>query len=832
MMTLSKSNVKLPFRKSHAFIIGIDNYANVRPLDTPINDAKVLASKLKTNHDYQNPTILLDPTLQDLRELLHKAIPQEVTSEEDRLLFYFAGHGVALDGENGPSGYIVPADARPNDRDSLLPMEELHDALTSLRCRHGLLILDCCFSGAFKWASGFRGFQLDIPHIIYRERFQRYCLDPAWHVLSSSAYDQKALDVLNEYSLGYRNTEHSEHSPFALALFEALDGKADVVPDGGDGLITASELYIYLRDWVETRTMKQDQRQTPSFFPLKRHDKGEFIFLTPSHPLNLKKRPNRNPYKGLYAYGDNDALLFYGRDRVIKELLKVIGNTNFVVVRGASGVGKSSLVKAGIIPQLKRRNWSISPIVRPGKSPMLNLKNSIEKIDSQFNCILFVDQFEELLTQSLSQEDSQNFQRELLQLTSTYPNLKIIISIRSDFEPQFERGILKDLWNKGAYSVPNFSTAELREIVIKPAVQEVLIFEPKSLVSQIIDDVNQAPGTIPLLSFTLSELYHKYLKGGRNDRALTQDDYDDLGGVIGSLRTCAEGVYESLDEAHKQSMRRIMLRMVSLEGGEIAGKRVYLDELKFSLQEENGRIKKVLESLVEARLIVMNLDLSDRTFVEPAHDALVRAWALLWEWVRNSGEERIMLQNKLGQAVEDYKKENDNKKLLWDQDPRLDLLIAKNNSKNFWLNESESKFINRSIKRRQKRRRQFISGLVAVIIGLSALSGVAIRQSTVARNNEDIANDNANKEREQRKIAEDNLIRAYNFQIGVLEAERNEEERRQGLAENAELRDAVLFHQKNARRKQYQIDSIRGLIMDMDSARNAKLSIEEKVENN
>jgi len=183
-------------------------------------------------------------------------LPIEVQAD-DRLLVYFAGHGIALDGDDGPAGYLVPQDAGSDDRQSFLPMTDLCRWIERLPCRHLLLVLDCCFAGAFRWSS-----TRDLgapPEVIHKERFDRYIRDPAWQVITSAAYDQKALDVLSGAAIGLRAPEaiDSEHSPFAAGFMRALQGEADLYPRaapgraGGDGVITATELYLYLRGCVE-----------------------------------------------------------------------------------------------------------------------------------------------------------------------------------------------------------------------------------------------------------------------------------------------------------------------------------------------------------------------------------------------------------------------------------------------------------------------------------------------------------------------------------------------------------------------------------------------------
>ncbi|MEL7220544.1 MAG: caspase family protein [Bacteroidota bacterium] len=143
-MSISTPNVALPFSQSHAFIIGIDNYKYLSVLHTAVNDAKALADQLDKQHGFLVHPPLYDASIAELQDLIEHKIPQLI-KKDDRVLFYFAGHGIALDSEEGPNGYLVAADTRAGQKNTLLPMRKLHDALTQLPCRHGLLILDCCF---------------------------------------------------------------------------------------------------------------------------------------------------------------------------------------------------------------------------------------------------------------------------------------------------------------------------------------------------------------------------------------------------------------------------------------------------------------------------------------------------------------------------------------------------------------------------------------------------------------------------------------------------------------------------------------------------------------
>ena len=298
----------LNFDHSIAVVIGIDQYGNgIAPLRTAVADARAIAQQLDCDHHYTiMPLLDSQAQLAAIRELIQIELPRRLTSNS-RLLLYFAGHGIAQNSDGGPVGYLVPQDAVSKDTSSYLPMVELHDALTDLPCRHFLAIFDCCFAGAFRWSST-REISLD-PLPINKSRFDRYCQDPAWQVITSAAYDQKAIDVM---ALQNTRSEVGQHSPFAIALMDALRGAADTSPPAqngkpaGDGVLTAAELYIYLRETVDSGAENPQERQTPEIHTLRKHNKGEFIFLIPKHELNLPPAPalnkSNNPYKGLKSF--------------------------------------------------------------------------------------------------------------------------------------------------------------------------------------------------------------------------------------------------------------------------------------------------------------------------------------------------------------------------------------------------------------------------------------------------------------------------------------------------------------------------------------------------
>src|SRR5689334_3798587 len=201
-------------KRSLAIIIGIAEYACPRlRLQTPVRDAEELARILTERHGYD---VVLrrdgEATLKQLEHLFGKELPT-IVDESRRVLIYFAGHGVATNSIENPQGYLVPADGG-EAIDSLLPMEWLGRALDALRCRHLLLILDCCFAGAFRWSTGRDVVVAHVPEM-YRERYELFLATPAWQVITSAAYDEKAADLIAGMMTGQRPLDASAlHSPF------------------------------------------------------------------------------------------------------------------------------------------------------------------------------------------------------------------------------------------------------------------------------------------------------------------------------------------------------------------------------------------------------------------------------------------------------------------------------------------------------------------------------------------------------------------------------------------------------------------------------------------
>ncbi len=752
------------FTASHALLVGIDAYQNRIPqLTTAVNDATALAKTLASLHGYQVKTLTNDQATR--ATLLAELDPEQSGSwasqlgSDDRVIVYFAGHGLAEQSDDGPAGYLLLQDAhkdQPNETDkteidlddpdqfdgfeqdhNFLAMGRLNKLLSQLPCRHLLLILDCCFAGAMRWAT-LRAIHVP-PKEIHQQRYQHYIQSPAWQLLTSAAYDQKALDVLKGFTYApERPSTLDRHSPFAKALITALTKDvADTFPPptdknqaGGDGLLTIYELYQYLENTVWEGAAEIDHVQTPELWPLKKHRNGQFVFDVPGKMLNLPDAGDlsldHNPYRGLESFEAEEHHLFFGRQQAIQDLVEQVTHHRLTVVLGASGTGKSSLVKAGLLPLLQGAAsvqlnedkvteptaWCILSPLRPTVDPIGQLANHLaHELDvsppdlrsdaphglAKFlttwatnnphkRLLLTIDQFEELIT-ICDEAQRLAFLELLADAMRVQPEwFRLVITLRNDFEPQLADLGLKPYWMSGRFIVQPMTRSELQEAIEGPASERILYFEPPELVDRLISEVIDTPGALPLLSFALRQMYISYINRHSDQRAITGADYAALGGdetlgggVIGALRHTANREYDALSNNEQATMRRLMLRMITAEGGELTRRKVPLSELEYTDEIENQRVIKVLDRLThkDVRLLVTGSlkqpNGLDVPYVEPAHDALIRAWDKLAQWTREAPTD-FQLQRRLTQNAVEWASETDaNKKRnrLWHNNPNL-----------------------------------------------------------------------------------------------------------------------------------------------------------------
>lgn len=744
--------------KGTALIIGIDAYSGgVKPLQSAVADAEAIAGILRDQHDY-DVTLLLDSRADaaSIFDALESEIPKHL-DEGRSFLLYFAGHGVARgDGSEGPQGFLLPSDAALGDQESWLSMDRLRKALEALPSKHLLVILDCCFAGSFRWAST-RDLMLD-SQPLYDSQYERYLQGTAWQALTSASHDQVAMDV----SPGYANTRDDQtagrHSPFARALIDGLAGNADSSRGGHDpdGVITATELFQYA--FEEFHSGNEPSRQTPGIWPLRTDNTGEYIFRNPRLPRKTRPDPPldtaNNPWMGLNAYSSEQAPLFFGRERCISEIIDRIvcgERPGLVAVVGASGTGKSSVVKAGVLPRLEDPplelaetigSWTVARLPRLGPEPVGLLKEArvrLEGAATETRTLLFIDQFEELYTHCRDREQRTAFLEELRQLIDG--PVTVVLTLRSDFEPQPKQApALADVWAEARIVVPAFSGEEFRQAIEGPAAVKALYFEPHALVGELVDEVMTMPGPLPMLSFALEELYHqaqlRRRSTGANDRALTRADYEATGGVVGAVHRRATALFDQNDPETQATIRRVFLRMVSQNGARVTRRRVTREELRFEDKNEQARVDRVLEQYAAARLLVI-----DGKEIQPAHDTLIVAWEKLQDWLSEAGPQT--LHRTLWYAAKAWSDAGHDRGMLWHDNPQLPQAQARRDD----LNTLERRFLDATEahqKRRRRTRLGIAGGVTLSILGAIAYAGAKQLEQWDAEENARLARENSN----------------------------------------------------------------------------------------
>ncbi len=734
-----------------AAIIGIDVYGSgIACLKSAVADARAIAAALERDHGYGSPHLLLDGAASGaaILRLLEETLPAAVDAESGVVLYY-AGHGVALgDGQEEPEGFLLPQDAQPGDESTWLPMERVRKALSRLPCKHLLVVLDCCFAGSFRWASS-RSF-VPVGRPLYDSQYARFLAGTAWLALTSASHQETAMDV----APGRRNTRDGEagggHSPFAAALLKGLAGEADSTRGSHepDGVMTATELHQYIFEELVPPGTKP--RQTPGIWPLKAENTGEFLFLVPGRERKTQPDPplddTNNPWLGLQAYGRKESALFFGRGRVVEEILGRLldpARPPLLAVVGSSGTGKSSVVRAGVLPRLehppaeaaeKTGTWTVARLPRLQGDPRRQLdeaQRQLAEAPAGRRKLVFIDQFEELYTQCPDGEIRDGFLKRLGELMSGEEPVKVVITLRSDFEPRFGTATeLGKLLAAARYLVPGMTSEEFREVIEEPAKLKALYFEPAALVGELVDEVMAMPGGLPLLSFALADMYRqaqlRRRATGALDRALTRDDYQAAGGVVGALHRRANELHEAADAAHRETIRRLFLRMVAQEGGRLARRRVEERELEYADAQEQARVRQVLEDYVQARLLV-----KDEGYVEPAHDTLVLAWEKLLGWLAESGSQELVRQlwgtASAWESACREKGKREARGLLWNQDPRLPLVQQRYLPpvRSGELNRLETSFTEKSLARKRNRLR-LVAGIAVLVFAVqSVLIGVA-----------------------------------------------------------------------------------------------------------
>ena len=728
-----------------ALVVGINTYDRLKCLNAPATDTEAIAqilqqygefwvTRLPAVKDKENETIRIGKQTKVSLTQLEKAIVQLFKPDgkpPDTALLYFSGHGLRKN-LGIQEGYLATSEVNPDAGNWGLSLQWLRRLLQESEVRQQIVILDCCYSGeVLNFAEADPG---------DRGKGRDRCF------IAASRDFEVAFEEIN-----------SQHSVLTAALLKGLAPKQE--------------------RWVSNYTLVDLLNQQHHPFPQRP------IFANSGEAINLTRKWNSSfvnsiiqvsaicPYKGLSYFDctEADASLFYGRTALTDELLEKVRSGNFLAVLGASGSGKSSVVRAGLLYQLQlgcrlsgSDNWLLK-IFRPGINPLQNLAlafiesglSDVERASQLAKAeeliakeavglgqlitaaqtqriVLVVDQFEETFTQCQDITKRQQFFECVLGALQRDDNkLCLIITMRADFFGKCleqEYGGLAKKIQDHLVTVTPMIREELETAIIKPAEQVNLAVEPE-LVSQMIADVEDSPGSLPLLQYTLTELWQQ-----RTEERLTLTSYSKLGGVRGTLQTRATEVYESLSLEEQQATKRIFLELTQLgEGTEDTRRQVVQRDLVTS-QHPEVAINRVIQRLADEKLVVTSTLSNQIAVVDVAHEALIRHWLLLRKWIEES-RDILRQKRKIEAAAVEWRDRGKAKDYLLQGKPLRDAndyqLVPSENVRS--SSDLAFEFIQASLRQEQNNRLKLIGFFLIIPLGLSLYLGIEFERQIKIR---------------------------------------------------------------------------------------------------
>ena len=656
-----------------ALIVGISSYQYVglSKLDAPSLDAEEIAKQLESSLSSfsvtrlpaikakENNTLKVGKktgvTINELKKALIKLFNPSGEYYPDTALFYFSGHG--LYDESMQKGYLATSDVNPDANNWGFPLTDLRDLLQKSPVRKQIIWLDCCHSGNL---------------------FSINEANPG----EKSGYSRCFIAGSREYESTYELAS-GEHGVLTEALLQGLNPERSP-----EQWISTLALSAHIDTYL-----KKNRKTYPQ----------QCLFLNVGESIDLTRSENpfasqviessldvdTCPYKALDAFDFNetDAKLFCGRTVLTDELLGKIYDGNFLIVLGASGSGKSSVVRAGLLIELKkgiRRSgtdtWKILPVIQPGENPLQSLTSAFVEVEREGNTVngvealitlvglvsedeqpvvLVIDQFEEVFTlckgnPEKEQERIQFFEYLFGAVDNLAGKLRLVAIMRADFMGKcLEQpyGELAERLKSCRVDITPMSKAELEEAIVNPSRLAGLKVAPE-LVERIISSVWESPGSLPLLQYALTELWkdwhQRYQLGGKAaSKELTLNSYLNIAGVEGALEKQANKVYNRFEGSPvKQGLvKRIFLELVQLgEEAEDTRRRIRKSNLYTNIHPEL-LVDEILKELVKARLVVMDeLKLGElnqtESIIDLAHEATIRHWKMLRQWL---DENRIAL---------------------------------------------------------------------------------------------------------------------------------------------------------------------------------------------
>lgn len=680
--------------------------------------------------------------------VLGEELTAAAESADSVLLVYYVGHGLVGDDNELYLATRVTDHLTRGLAYKGLRYATLRETLAGSQARSVVLVLDCCFSGRAAPVGGAgRAFEASYPG--------------GGFVLASAAPEELALAPVG-----------APYTAFSGELLRLLSEGDPTEPPQ----LTLDDLHRALSRTLRDRGFPAPRRQSDG-------RAGELVlapnpaYRPPDSGPGPRPHPGPCPYRGLAAYGAEDARYFFGREELTAKLVARVAarlaEGGPLVVVGPSGAGKSSLLRAGLLPALDRGlpealragRWP-RVLLTPGERPVARLARALAELSGPngpagpehgdpeairaalmaapesilarlpadgSRPVLVVDQFEELFTACTDEREREAFIAALSAACGrgpepgAFPRAVVLLGLRADFYGHCAAyPVLADALQDGQLLVGPMRTGELRDAVEKPARLAGLALEP-GLVDLLLRDLRtggdrqHGPGAaLPLLSYALLATWQK-----RAGRLLTMAGYQASGGIWGAVAQTAQATYDGLDADAQRAARQILLRMVHVvDGAEDTRRRVPLDELG---RDADPAVRTALDALVAARLVVLG-----DGHAELAHEAVLRAWQQLRDWIEHD-RAGLLVRQRLHDAADAWERDGRDEGALY-RGVRLATAVQ-------WIEESAQRHgttptarafliagqTRQAAERRAEHRRttrlRALSGVLAVLL-LVAVAGV------------------------------------------------------------------------------------------------------------
>ncbi|MBW4427676.1 MAG: caspase family protein, partial [Nostoc desertorum CM1-VF14] len=637
----------------YALVLGIAKYDNLTNLPKAVNDAEQIAQLLREQgrFDVQPlPSKLIESenrwqitpdkklTGKELGQALRIFLLEKAKGAE--ALIYLAGHGFEAPSLTGEAkGYLATSDCN-KDGQNAIAFDDLNTLIAKSQLSSLVVLLDCCYAGSLLERSFIKsGFS------VFNSK-QDYSL-----ITASRAFERAREDV--------------EGGIFTKAI---LKGLAEDKADEATGEINVNDLMSFISRELKGSGQEPIYMGGGRSIPL--------VWYPPKKLVVITDVLEECPFRGLEAFDKQHAKFFFGRHKVVNYIQQKLDLAKFVPIIGASGSGKSSVVRAGLIPQLDESEWQVLEPIKPGFEPLIKLRGAFQQfftgtkkekqlkdlIDNEQNnlpaiienlprsvkLLLVVDQFEEVFTGGASQQEKQRFIDLLTQVVEiTDSRLAVVITMRADFlEPCLQYPSLTQLIQTQAVFMPPLTGVDLKDTITEPAKLQGHSVE-EELVLKILEDVKQEPGFLPLLEFALTKLWDKR---DQEKHQLTLEQYEKLGGLAGALNLHAENVYHYQDfeeesptqertQQEKEWIRRIFLRLVRTGEGEKDTRQRQPKATILNIagndpnqQQQLGELLDGEAGLVKGRLLVTGKDEKGEAWIDLAHEALIEGWQQFAQW--------------------------------------------------------------------------------------------------------------------------------------------------------------------------------------------------------